>query len=220
MEQDVRSSTLVEATELSTDPVAWDQHVEPASPGAGESIAATIAALADPATRSPEPDTCPFLRTIDVDGGATPPIERPDPANRCVAMGEPMPQSSRQQELVCLTAGHNNCPRYLRGRSSPPTPSHRPREQSGPSVPGRVRAAAGRGGVDVGWFPAGPRRLRSAGRRTRGLAGGRGTSEPDAVARRARIVTDRERPIDAVLGAAFATTDRAAGHAGASDTVG
>ena len=28
---------------------------------------------------------------------------------------EPVPQSLRQQELVCLTSGHVNCPRYLRG---------------------------------------------------------------------------------------------------------
>ena len=27
----------------------------------------------------------------------------------------PVPQSLRQQELVCLTSGHVNCPRYLRG---------------------------------------------------------------------------------------------------------
>ncbi|HET9345550.1 MAG TPA: LysM domain-containing protein [Candidatus Limnocylindrales bacterium] len=115
MEQDGRSSTFGEATEPSTDPVAWDQLVEPVPPIAGESLAATIAALADPATRSPKPDTCPFLRTIDGAGSATPPVEWSDPANRCVAVGEPTPQSSRQQELVCLTSGHNNCPRYLRG---------------------------------------------------------------------------------------------------------
>jgi LysM repeat protein len=30
-------------------------------------------------------------------------------------MREPVPQSLRQQELVCLTSGHVNCPRYLRG---------------------------------------------------------------------------------------------------------
>ena len=30
---------------------------------------------------------------------------------------EPVPQSLRQQELVCLTSGHVNCPRYLRGSS-------------------------------------------------------------------------------------------------------
>ena len=30
-------------------------------------------------------------------------------------MREAVPQSLRQQELVCLTSGHINCPRYLRG---------------------------------------------------------------------------------------------------------
>ena len=115
MEQDGRSSAIGEGAEPSTDPVAWDQHVEPVPPIAGESLAAMIAALADPATRSPKPDTCPFLRTIDADGAPTPPFERPDPTNRCVAVGDATPQSSRQQELVCLTSGHSNCPRYLRG---------------------------------------------------------------------------------------------------------
>jgi hypothetical protein len=115
VEQDGRSSTFGEATRPSTDPVAWDQHVQPGQPIAGESLAGAIAALADPATRSPIPDTCPFLRTIDEAGAGAPPIERSDPANRCVAVGDPTPQSSRQQELVCLTTGHNNCLRYLRG---------------------------------------------------------------------------------------------------------
>jgi hypothetical protein len=59
-------------------------------------------------------DLCPFLASESADGplGA---IGRPDPANRCTALGEPQPQSERQQELVCLTASHVNCPRYLRG---------------------------------------------------------------------------------------------------------
>src|SRR5258706_3672224 len=39
----------------------------------------------------------------------------PDPSKRCTAIGSPTPQSGRQQELVCLTRGHSNCPRYLRG---------------------------------------------------------------------------------------------------------
>jgi LysM repeat protein len=30
-------------------------------------------------------------------------------------MHEPVPQSLRQQELVCLSSAHVNCPRYLRG---------------------------------------------------------------------------------------------------------
>ena len=115
MEEGGRSSTYGDEAEPSADSVAWDPQIEPIPGSSGESLAATIAALADPATRSPKPDTCPFLRTIDASGSATPPIEAADGANRCVAVGEPAPQSSRQQQLVCLTSGHNNCPRYLRG---------------------------------------------------------------------------------------------------------
>ena len=65
--------------------------------------------------RSPNARVCPFLRVIDEDDRLWPPLEVPDPANRCVALNEPVPQSLRQQELVCLSSGHVNCPRYLRG---------------------------------------------------------------------------------------------------------
>jgi LysM domain len=64
--------------------------------------------------RSPDPDVCPFLRAAGADGLMAP-IESPDPANRCAALAEAVPQSLRQQELVCLSTGHINCPRYLRG---------------------------------------------------------------------------------------------------------
>jgi hypothetical protein len=64
--------------------------------------------------RSPDPDVCPFLRSTG-EGGLTAPIELAHPANRCAALTEAVPQSLRQQELVCLTTGHVNCPRYLRG---------------------------------------------------------------------------------------------------------
>lgn len=87
----------------------------------------------DPTDRSPNPETCPFLRTVD---GATvlrPPIEAPDAANRCTAVGAPAPQSSRQQQLVCLTAGHGNCPRYLRGALVPTEPIVRSAVKRGPS---------------------------------------------------------------------------------------
>jgi hypothetical protein len=63
---------------------------------------------------SANPAICPFLAAT-VDDGLGPPIEAPDPRNRCIAIGQPTPQSARQQELVCLTRGHGNCPRYLRG---------------------------------------------------------------------------------------------------------
>lgn len=65
--------------------------------------------------RSPNEWVCPFLRSAGVNGGLGPPIEMPDAANRCAALREAAPQSLRQQELVCLTNGHVNCPRYLRG---------------------------------------------------------------------------------------------------------
>lgn len=65
--------------------------------------------------RSPNASVCPFLRSIDEGGALGLPVESPHPANRCAALGEAVPQSLRQQELVCLTSGHVNCPRYLRG---------------------------------------------------------------------------------------------------------
>lgn len=58
--------------------------------------------------------SCRFLLREAEDGALDPGLVD-DPANRCVAMVEPVPQSSRQQELVCLTAAHINCPRFLRG---------------------------------------------------------------------------------------------------------
>jgi len=65
--------------------------------------------------RSPNPATCPFFRSESDGGRLGLPIEYPHESNRCAAFGEPKPQSLRQQELVCLTAGHVSCPRYLRG---------------------------------------------------------------------------------------------------------
>jgi hypothetical protein len=62
-----------------------------------------------------EDQVCPFLALETPEGALLGAIGRPDPANRCIALGEPQPQSDRQQELVCLTASHVNCPRFLRG---------------------------------------------------------------------------------------------------------
>ncbi len=74
-------------------------------------------AVMDPAHLRPsshERETCPFFRTHR--GGIIgPPIDAPDDANRCVAVGGPQPQSARQQEFVCLTSGHGNCPLFLQG---------------------------------------------------------------------------------------------------------
>ena len=84
-------------------------------PDAGTAVpdpATWLPALAD---RSPNPWVCPFLRAIGPGDVIGLPLEIPDVANRCAALREPVPQSLRQQELVCLSTGHINCPRYLRG---------------------------------------------------------------------------------------------------------
>jgi len=65
---------------------------------------------------------CPFLRAATAGDVLGEPIETPDPANRCTALHDAVPQSLRQQELVCLSSAHVNCPRYLRGAVGLPAP--------------------------------------------------------------------------------------------------
>jgi len=79
----------------------------------GESATAPVWPLLD--GRSPNEWVCPFLRSIDDPDRLDPPVESPDASNRCAALEDVVPQSLRQQELVCLTTSHVNCPRYLRG---------------------------------------------------------------------------------------------------------
>ena len=71
--------------------------------------------------RSPDDRICPFLRAVAADDHLGFPVESPDAANRCASMHEAVPQSLRQQELVCLTSNHVNCPRYLRGAAETAT---------------------------------------------------------------------------------------------------
>ena len=90
--------------------------------------------------RSPNPDVCPFLRSTG-EGGLTAPLDLPHPANRCAALAEAVPQSLRQQELVCLTTGHVNCPRYLRGAAvmtETPTPVVREGRTMSPAMLGSL----------------------------------------------------------------------------------
>jgi LysM domain-containing protein len=91
----------------------------PASATSGGGAPPASASERDP-TRPTEPGVCPYLRGIDDEDRLLLPILAPDPANRCGAMGDAVPQSLRQQELVCLTSGHVNCPRYQ--RASMPIP--------------------------------------------------------------------------------------------------
>jgi LysM domain-containing protein len=57
---------------------------------------------------------CPLL--VVVGSGAADPAERA--GNRCAASDPPTPLSLIQQRLVCLEAGHVDCPRYLRATGS------------------------------------------------------------------------------------------------------
>jgi hypothetical protein len=79
-----------------------------------------------------DPRICPFLRAIDDHDRLDPPLEVPHPLNRCAALDQAVPQSLRQQELVCLSSGHVNCPRYLRGSVDTGTVAMRVRGQ--PSI--------------------------------------------------------------------------------------
>jgi hypothetical protein len=104
------------------DGVAAQQSVEGGTAVALPDTRASWLAVLD--DRSADPTICPFLRATS-DGTLMSPIERADPANRCAALAEAVPQSLRQQELVCLTTSHVNCPRYLRGAAvmtETPTP--------------------------------------------------------------------------------------------------
>jgi hypothetical protein len=92
-----------------------------------ESPASASWSIPSSAFRSLNPGTCPFLRSEVRDAEYDLPIERPDPANRCVATGEAVAQSDRQQQLVCLQASHINCPRYLRGALVVREAMHQPR---------------------------------------------------------------------------------------------
>jgi LysM repeat protein len=101
-------------------PAESEARIEAAEPAAAASLwesdeGGPTASLPWLQARSPDDRICPFLRAVTADDHLAFPIESPDPANRCASMHEAVPQSLRQQELVCLTANHTNCPRYLRG---------------------------------------------------------------------------------------------------------
>ena len=117
------------------DPAAGESPPGPNRPDDGAALGPDTASPATSATdRVTDPRVCPFLRVIDDGERLGPPIDAPDPANRCASLHEPVPQSLRQQELVCLSSGHVNCPRYVRGglHIAPTRPVRTPR--SAPTV--------------------------------------------------------------------------------------
>lgn len=119
------ASQAVSGTQSTVDPAPLEPDASTLEPAAAApEVAPEDVSVADdsgatnwPALdgRSPNEWVCPFLRSVDERDRVDPPIEAPDVVNRCAAVGEPVAQSLRQQELVCLTTAHINCPRYLRG---------------------------------------------------------------------------------------------------------
>jgi hypothetical protein len=73
---------------------------------------------------------CRFLAREAADGSLGPAAAAIDAGHRCVALGEPLPQSGQQQELVCHVAAHSNCPRFLRGLLLGNVPPPPPRRES------------------------------------------------------------------------------------------
>lgn len=70
---------------------------------------------------------CPFLGGLDeLESGDV--VGSPGEGNRCTAYWPWQPLGHLQQELVCLTAAHESCPRYRRGmRFGPAGPPRRRR---------------------------------------------------------------------------------------------
>ena len=124
--------------------------------GTGSGDAGWLPVLDD---RSPDPEICPFLPRRRRRPTGRRPIEAPDPANRCAALRDAVPQSLRQQELVCLASGHINCPRYLRGAvvvAEVPAPVVRTASSLSHARAG-VLPRLGPGGQRLGRLRAGPR---------------------------------------------------------------
>ena len=116
------------------DPAAEEASDPGGSPPSASDAPWTTADSSDPAARALRLDVCPFLQS-EIDGMLGSPIELPVAANRCVALGPPAPQSARQQEFVCLTSGHSNCPRYLRGVLVPREAVAKAKVNRGPTTP-------------------------------------------------------------------------------------
>jgi hypothetical protein len=128
--------------ELSDEPTmasddALGMHGHGAAGAAVQPVTRSAVPVLDAISRSPDPAVCPFFRR-SVDGTLYPPLHSPDEENVCAAIGVPKPQSSRQQELVCLRAAHADCPRYLRGAMAYPD---QPRPRRSSPVPRATLAA-------------------------------------------------------------------------------
>lgn len=101
--------------------------------------------------------TCPFLRAVNDDDSLGPRIHSPDQGNRCIALGDAVPQSLRQQEFACLSNAHVNCPRFVRGALDiiePSGPVRRPGTTLTPAVIGALLVLAASFALSVGFVVA------------------------------------------------------------------
>ena len=121
-----------------------DAHVGRRSAGRRRARCPSARPIAEPAGSARSSD-----RSATTTGSAAP-VEVPDPVNRCAALHDAVPQSMRQQELVCLTSGHVNCPRYLRGAHAAGRTARPRRRQPGR----RPRPSPASVAVLVGGLPA------------------------------------------------------------------
>lgn len=100
---------------------------------------------------------CPFLRAVNDGDSLGAPINSPDSANHCTALGDTAPQSLRQQELACLGSAHVNCPRFVRGALDiiePSGPVERPGTTLTPAIIGALLVLAASFALSVGFVVA------------------------------------------------------------------
>jgi hypothetical protein len=123
---------MLEDTALNEEPVPGAQ-----DPGDDDPVGMHPALpVLDDAARSQAPGVCPFLRA-GADGALAAPTTSPRAGQVCIAVGAPRPQSTSQQEVVCLRGAHVDCPRYIRGSLEPAAT----RARSAPAVPRATLAA-------------------------------------------------------------------------------
>ncbi len=103
-----------------------------------------------------EPRICPYLRSSTGHGALGDPVHWPDADNRCSALGDPAPQSRRQQEFACLASNHVGCQRFIRARVSAEVgldvPGQGPRVT--PAIVGSLLILAASFVLSVGFFVA------------------------------------------------------------------
>lgn len=105
------------------------------------------------ASATEPPVACRFLALETAHAILVEPRPTVDARHRCLAMSERVPQSTTQQQFVCLTAAHVNCPRFVRGvevEGKPAQPATR--EPMSPAVIGSALVLAAALAASVGFL--------------------------------------------------------------------